>query len=324
MIFQDLIKPFFVLAPMDDVTDVSFRQMIASLASPDLFFTEFVNVDGLMSEGRDRLMVKLKHSKQDKPIIAQLWGSKPDNFKEIALQIKDMGFDGIDLNMGCPDKTIVKNGCCSALINDRDLAADIIAKTIEGSNGLPVSVKTRVGFNQVDLTWFDFLMQFNLSGITVNGRTKKEMSKVPANWDLIAQVVEMRNKKRPDLLIIGNGDVDSRADGLNKAKTYGVDGIMIGRGVLKDPFVFATDSPWINYSPADKIKLFIRHIELFKQNWPNGERKIVQLFKFAKLYINNFDGASELRSELMNIKSIEQALTILNSSLTSFNDLKQG
>ncbi len=317
MIYDELIKPFFVLAPMDDVTDVSFRQIVASLSPPDLFFTEFVNVDGLTSQGRDRLMIKLKKGKKDRPIIAQLWGSNPDNFRQVASEIKGMGFDGIDLNMGCPDRTIVKNGCCSALINDRDLAGEIISKTIEGSNDLPVSVKTRIGFNTVDLSWFDFLMKFDLKVITIHGRTKKEMSKVPAHWDIIGEVVQMRNKQRPDILIVGNGDVENRQDGLEKVRKYGVDGIMIGRGVFKDPFVFSTSSPWNQYSPQEKIELFSSHIELFRTNWPNGERKVAQLFKFAKVYINNFDGASELRAQLMNVKTTEEALDILRSYLVA-------
>ena len=317
MIYQDLPRPFFVLAPMDDVTDTSFRQIINSLAPPDLFFTEFVNVDGLMSEGRARLLDKLKFDNSEKPLIAQIWGSEPDNFKQIASEIKEMGFDGIDLNMGCPDRTIVKNGCCSALINDRKLAGQIIEKTLEGAGGLPVSVKTRIGFNKIDLSWFEFLFQYNLAALTVHGRTKKEMSKVPAHWDVIEQVRHLRDKLSPDTLIVGNGDIESYQEGIKKASQHKLDGIMIGRGALKDPFVFSKDSPWQTYNPKDKIKLFIKHIDIYNSNWSESQRKVVKLFKFAKLYINNFDGASELRTELMSAKTTEQALTILNAAILS-------
>ncbi len=300
---------------MDDVTETSFRQIIQSLAPPDLFFTEFVNVDGLVSAGRSRLMPKLKFNKDEKPIIAQLWGSKPENFKEVASQLKDMGFDGIDLNMGCPDKTIVKNGCCSALINDRALASEIINATIAGSNGLPVSVKTRIGFSTVDLTWFDFLLQFDLALITVHGRTRKQMSKVPADWEMIAQVRQKRDDLNKKTLIVGNGDINNLAEAKQKADIYKLDGIMIGRGALRDPYIFAGDSPWASTPKENKIELFKKHIQLFTGSWPNQERRVNQLFKFAKLYLNSFDGASEIRNELMLVKDTESAIKILNSYL---------
>ncbi len=314
-IYDTLPRPFMVLAPMDDVTETAFRQVIQSTAPPDLFFTEFVNVDGLVSAGRSRLLPKLKFSKAEKPIIAQLWGSKPENFREIASQLKDIGFAGIDLNMGCPDKTIVKNGCCSALINNHDLAAEIINQTIVGANLLPVSVKTRIGFNEVDLTWFDFLFQFDLAAITVHGRTKKQMSKVPADWEKIGQVRQMRDDQKSPTLIIGNGDVNSRLEAETKAIEYKLDGIMIGRGALKDPYVFMSDSQWLDMTKAKKIELFKKHIELFADSWPNQERRVNQLFKFAKLYLNNFDGASDIRNELMTVKDTDAALKILEQQL---------
>src|SRR6185369_12868395 len=214
-------KPFFVLAPMDDVTDTVFRQIIQSTAAPDLFFTEFVNVDGLMSPGRSKLLKKLRFVPTEKNLVAQLWGLKPENFKAVAEQVADgtiareLGlpevctFVGVDLNMGCPAKSEVQNGACSALIKleNRELAGQIIDATKEGLQGrLPLSVKTRLGFNEVDMSWFEFLLGKNLDILTVHGRTRKEMSKVPAHWELIGQVRELRDKLAPQTLIVGNGD----------------------------------------------------------------------------------------------------------------------
>ncbi len=313
--YQKLPKPFFVLAPMDDVTDLVFRQIINDLAQPDVYFTEFVNVDGLSSDGRNKLLHKLKYTNLGKPIIAQIWGKEPSNFKKIATEVRNMGFDGIDLNMGCPDKTIVKNGCCSALINNRDLAKNIITSTFEGAKGLPVSVKTRIGFNDIDMSWLDFLLDFELAGLTVHGRTKKQLSKTAADWDVISHVRQLRDQKKVKTFIVGNGDVITRKQGMMLAKKYQIDGIMIGRGVFSDPFVFSENSLWKSYTTTQKIELFIKHIKLFDLTYSENERSVYQLFKFAKLYINGFEGASDLRARIMSVNSSKKAIEILNSSL---------
>ncbi len=310
-VYQKLPRPFYVLAPMDDVTDTVFRQIINNLAPPDLYFTEFVNVDGLVSSGKDKLLSKLAYNSTEKPIVAQLWGKEPVNFKKIATDIKNMGFDGIDLNMGCPDKAIVKNGCCSGLINNRDLARKIILATIEGAKGLPVSIKTRIGFNEVDISWPEFLLDFEISALTIHGRTRKQMSKSPVDWNTIDHIRQIRDQKKVDVLIIGNGDIDSREQGDLLAQKYQLDGLMIGRGALKDPFVFSKNSPWLSYPVNQKIELFIKHIELFKLTYIHNERSFKQLFKFAKLYINGFDGANELRTQIMSIHTPDEALKIL-------------
>jgi tRNA-dihydrouridine synthase len=319
-------KPFFVLAPMDDVTETAFRQIVASTAEPDLYFTEFVNVDGLMSPGRSKLLKKLKFVASENRLVAQLWGLKPANFKAVAEQIADgtiarelglpeeCNFVGVDLNMGCPSKSEVQNGTCSALIKpeNRDLAKEIIDATREGLAGrLPLSVKTRLGFNEVDLTWFEFLLSQNLDMLTIHGRTRKEMSKVPAHWDIIGEIGKLRDQFAPRTLIVGNGDVESRQQGLGFAKQYGMDGIMIGRGIFHDPYVFAKESPWPAISAADRLALYRRHVELFAATWPTGERNIKTLNKFCKIYVNGFDGAKELREELMSADSIEQLLQLL-------------
>ncbi len=319
-----LPKPFFALAPMDDVTDTVFRQIIADCAAPDVYFTEFVNVDGLQSVGRPNLLKKLQFSAKETPLIVQLWGLKPENFEKVAEQIADgslarelglpegINFAGIDLNMGCPAKSEVQNGACSALMKNLPLAEEIIKATQTGAAGrLPVSVKTRLGFNEIDFTWHEFLLNQKINMLTIHGRTKKEMSKVPAHWEEIGLIRELRDKVSPDTQIVGNGDVDSYSHGLELAEKYKLDGIMIGRGIFHDPFVFSKDSPWSRYTREQRIKLYAKHVKLFANIWQNDERRVVTLNKFCKVYIQSFDGAKELRERLMSAESTNELLKIL-------------
>lgn len=319
-----LPKPFFVLAPMDDVTDTVFRRVVAGCAAPDLYFTEFVNVDGLQSPGRERLLKKLRFVGSESSLVAHIWGLTPGNFYKTARQIADgtfarelglpegCNFVGIDLNMGCPAKSEVKAGACSALMNNRELAVEIIRATQEGAAGeLPVSVKTRLGFNAVDLSWSALLLEQKLSMLTIHGRTRKEMSKVPAHWDEIGKVRELRDQLAPETLILGNGDVESRSQGLELAERYGLDGIMVGRGVFHDPFLFSTASSWENYSREQRLQLYAKHVKLFAKTWREGERPIHTLNKFCKVYINGFDGAKELRERLMAASAAADLLELL-------------
>jgi tRNA-dihydrouridine synthase len=317
-IFQAAPKPFFVLAPMDDVTDAVFRQVVESCASPDIYFTEFVNVDGLQSDGRRSVMRKLRLGSNEKSVIAQIWGLKPENFYETAKQLANGEFgpyQGIDLNMGCPEKTVVKNGACAGLMHNPTLALEIIQATKEGSGSiLPVSVKTRLGFNDIDHAWPELLLKQGLDALTIHGRTRKEMSKVPAHWDEIGHVRKIRDQLQVPTLIIGNGDVANRQDGLRLAETHSLDGIMIGRGVFQDPFIFAERSPWEQYSERKKIALYERQVRLFADTWAPGERSVHTLNKFCKVYINGFDGAKDLRETLMNAGSTDELLDILRHS----------
>ena len=344
---KSLPKPFFVLAPMDDVTDTVFRQVVASCAAPDLFFTEFVNVDGLMSPGRPNLLKKLRFAEKEGKVIAQLWGLQPENFRAVCEQIADgslarelglpngVNFAGVDLNMGCPAKSEVKNGACAALIRRENwpLAREIILASKDGLAGrLPLSVKTRVGFNEVDMNWIDFLLEQNLQALIIHGRTRKQMSKVPANWELIGTARGMRDRKKLSTLIIGNGDVMSREQGEALAAQYKLDGIMLGRGVFHNPYIFLLPASrpdpdaalrqgpsltqklnWEDCPPKDRIALFRRHVELFAATWKNGERPIHTLNKFCKIYIQGFDGASALRAALMMAGSTEQILALLDN-----------
>jgi tRNA-dihydrouridine synthase len=308
-----LPKPFFILAPMDDVTDTVFRQIVAECAPADLYFTEFVNVDGLQSPGRPRLMHKLLLDKKEKNVVAQLWGLNPENFYKTAREARRMGYCGVDLNMGCPVKTVIKNGACAALINNRELAGEIIDATRKGvGDDFPVSVKTRVGFTTVDLSWIEFLLTKKLNLLSIHGRTAKQKSLVDANWDLIGQARELRDSLSPSTLVVGNGDISSHQQGLDLAKKYKLDGVMIGRGVFNDPFIFAKESPWAGYLPKQKIDLYRKHVELFAKTWKNNERRIETLNKFCKVYINGFDGAKEMREQLMATKTTDELLALLN------------
>lgn len=312
MILEELPKPFFVLAPMDDVTDSVFRQIVADTAAPDLYFTEFVNVDGLQSPGREKLLPKLRKTAKEKPLVAQIWGKNPENYYKTTLELKEMGFVGVDINMGCPEKNIVSNGCCSGLIANRELAGEIIdAVQRAAGEDFPVSVKTRIGLKEIDMSWPEFLLSKKLNMLTIHGRTQKEMSKVPVHWDKINEVRQMRDRLCPSTLIVGNGDIKTRQEGLKLAEQYSLDGIMIGRGIFEDPFVFAQQSPWANYTKQQKMDLYRKHVELFAKTWQNGERRLHTLNKFCKVYINGFDGAKELREQLMNAQSTEELLSLL-------------
>lgn len=321
-IWEKLAKPFFILAPMDDVTDTVFRQIVATTAPPDLYFTEFVNVDGLQSPGREKLLPKLQFSDREVPIIAQIWGKRPENYFQTARELASMGFAGVDINMGCPDRAVLKNGCCAALIDNKTLAGEIIQATREGAeqgrkvarlpHPFPVSVKTRLGNKQLDMTWPEFLLQQQLDALTIHGRLAKDMSKYPADWGKIGEVVKLRDRLSPTTKIIGNGDVVSRRHGQDLAEQYGVDGIMIGRGIFHDPYAFAQESPWPGMSKRQKLDLYRRHVELFAQTWQHRERRIYTLNKFCKIYVNDFPGAKELRDQLMHADSTDDLLALLS------------
>lgn len=303
---------------MDDVTDIVFRQVIDKLAPPDVYFTEFVNVDGLQSRGRKRIIHKLWLEKANKPVIAQIWGKTPNNYEKVGAELVEMGFAGVDINMGCPDKSVVKNGCCSALINNRDLAGQIISSVKKGVNGqIPVSVKIRTGFNEVDFSWPEFVLKQGIDLLTVHGRTTKELSKVPARWDDIKKVREIRDKIAPKTIIVGNGDVESRQHGELLAKQTGVDGIMIGRAIFTDPYIFSNNTPWSNLSEIDKLQIYKSHIELFAKTYQNRERNWQSLKRMAKVYIHATQNASTFRDKLVRSETLEDMLEVLNSRINN-------
>jgi nifR3 family TIM-barrel protein len=319
-IWQKLQKPIFILAPMEDVTDTVFRQVLLTTGRPALFFTEFTNVDGMFSKGSEHVTKRLKFTTKEKPLIAQIWGMNPENFYKAAKQLGEMGFDGIDLNMGCPQHDVTSHGACSALIKNHALTTEIIKATQEGArsgeNGeLPVSVKTRIGFGTIQTEdWIGFLLTHNLSALTVHGRTAKEMSKVPAHWDEIGKVVKLRDDVGLETLIIGNGDVMSLAEAEEKVKQYGLDGIMIGRGIFHNAWLF---DPAINpeeKSLQDRLTVLQKHVQLYIDTW-GATKHYPTLKKYFKIYLSGFDGAAEIRTKFMETNTPEEALQIAKNYL---------
>ena len=237
--WNNLQKPFFILAPMEDVTDVVFRHVIAVAASPDIFFTEFVNVSSYCNpKGIASTRGRLAFTSDEQPIVAQIWGTKPEEFAQMSKDLAEMGYAGIDINMGCPDKAVVRIGAGSALIRTPELAGQIIATTKAG--GLPVSVKTRLGDLKVEEwhDWLEFLLRQDIANLTIHLRTRKEMSKVSAHYELIPEIKKLRDEIAPQTLLTINGDIRDRGRGEELAKKYGIDGIMIGRGIFQNPFAF--------------------------------------------------------------------------------------
>lgn len=304
-------EPFYVLAPMDDVTDTVFRQIVAKYAPADLMMTEFANADGYCSAGKHAIMNRLKCNPIEGPVVAQIWGIDPKNYYTMAKDMKEMGFIGVDINMGCPIKDMIKKGACSAMIQNPALAGEVIAATKEGAGDLPVSVKTRVGFNNIDTqNWIGFLLEQKLDALIVHGRTRKEMSKVPAHWEEVAKSVGLRDKIAPETVIVGNGDVLSREDGDEKAKATGVDGVMIGRGIFQNLFVFDKEAK--EHPESEMLSIMAEHIKLYEETW-GKDKSFEPLKKFFKVYINNFEGAAKTRAKFMETKNAKEALKLIEN-----------
>ena len=315
-IWDNLPKPFLILAPMEGVTDVVFRAVIAAAGRPDLFFTEFTNVSSYASEkGRENALERLEINSTDKPIIAQIWGKNPAHFAEICQALGSLGFSGIDLNFGCPDKHVNKAGGGAAMIKTPGLAIECI-KSAKSATSLPVSVKTRLGFTYIDeyKTWLPLLLEQNLSALTVHLRTRKEMSKVPAHFELIPEIIKLRDKI--------NGDINDIKHVQELSKTYPeVDGFMIGRGVFKNPFCF--NKEYIDKKPSkeDLQDLLEYHLSLFDKRQKELEKRNSRypyepLKHFFKIYINNFTGASGLRAKIMDCHDTASVRALLKSETT--------
>ncbi len=317
--WRDLPRPIMILAPMADVTDAAFRRVIAKYGKPDVMWTEFVSADGLFLGGRDVLMKDLIFTDSERPIVAQFFTSKPEMMKKAAALALELGFDGVDINMGCPDRSIEKQGAGAALIKTPGLARELIRAAREGTLGkIPVSVKTRIGFNMNQLeTWLPELLAEEPAAISVHARTRKEMSKVPARWEEVKRAVEIRNKVQSvaadaganttdasvsvgsaKTLIFGNGDVLDLADARKKAETTGADGIMLGRAIFGNPWLFDPGRNREDISIEEKLKVLVEHTKLFEELL--GDIKNFAIMKkHFKAYVNGWDGAKELRMKLM-------------------------
>ncbi len=310
--WQKLKKPLFVLAPMANVTDAAFRELIAKYGKPDVFWTEFVSVDGLVSSGKDKLLVDFWYSKDEHPIVAQIFGAKPENFLKVARMIRELGFDGIDINMGCPDRSVEKQGAGAALIRNPKLAQEIILATKEGAPDLPVSVKTRIGYNKITFEeWIPQLLETNPAVITVHLRTRKEMSLVPAHWELMPEIVKIVDHKT---LLLGNGDVMTLKDAAQKVKDTGCDGVMIGRGIFGNPWMFNSKTPLEKIPVEKRLSAMIEHTKLFEKKFKNI-KNFETMKKHYKAYVTGFDGAKELRTKLMEAKDAKEVEEIVESAM---------
>lgn len=309
--WNDLPKPFFILAPMEAVTDVVFRHVVDKAGRPDIYFTEFTNTASFCSpKGIHSTRGRLAFTTDEHPMVAQIWGSRPEHFREMAHGLKELGFMGIDINMGCPDKSVVKSGGGSGLIRTPDLAAEIIAATKEA--GLPVSVKTRLGDIRPDewRDWLTHILKQDVVNLTIHLRTRKEMSKVDAHFELIPEIKKLRDEIAPQTLLTINGDIRDRKHGLELAEQYGIDGIMIGRGIFKDPYAFIErdEAP----TREELFGLLHYHLDLFdKYSIELEPRRFEPLKRFFKIYMHSFPGASEVREQLMHTKSTDEVREIL-------------
>ena len=311
MIWNELKKPFLILAPMEGVTDIMFRQVIAHAGRPDLFFTEFTNVSSYASEkGRANALERLEIAPSDKPIIAQIWGKNPEHFSATCQALASLGFSGVDLNFGCPDKHVNKAGGGAAMIKTPDLAVECLRNATSSTN-LPVSVKTRLGWSQPEeyREWLSLLLTEHPAALTVHLRTKKEMSKVPAHYELIPEIIKLRDEISPETKLIINGDIKDRAHALELHSKYPeVDGFMIGRGVFQNPYCFTDHTP----TRDELMELLKMHLSLYEKYTADHYASYEPLKHFFKIYINNFPGAKELRAKLMETHSVSEARKIIS------------
>ncbi len=359
--WQDLPKPLIVVAPMADVTDAAFRRMIAkhsaherkdgTIGGPDVMWTEFVAADGLVRatpEGKEKLMVDLIYSEEERPIVAQLFSSTPEHMEYATKLCRELGFDGVDINMGCPDKSIEKQGCGSAMIKSPETARAIIQAAKRGakmgeSDGIPVSVKTRLGYNEDILEdWLRVLLQEAPAAVTLHARTRKDLSKVPARWERVANAVEIRDALKSDALILGNGDVLTMQDAEEKIKQTGADGAMVGRALFGNPWFFHptkrlpirltalpthgvnrdtilvedTSQADIHYlTLQERLEALVEHTKLFDELLSLKNFSIMK--KHYKAYVNAFPGAAQLRAELMEKNTPEEVEQVVHSFLES-------
>ncbi|HCU7929173.1 TPA: tRNA-dihydrouridine synthase [Staphylococcus aureus] len=309
--WSELPRPFFILAPMEDVTDIVFRHVVSEAARPDVFFTEFTNTESFCHpEGIHSVRGRLTFSEDEQPMVTHIWGDKPEQFRETSIQLAKMGFKGIDLNMGCPVANVAKKGKGSGLILRPDVAAEIIQATKAG--GLPVSVKTRLGYYEIDewKDWLKHVFEQDIANLSIHLRTRKEMSKVDAHWELIEAIKNLRDEIAPNTLLTINGDIPDRKTGLELAEKYGIDGVMIGRGIFHNPFAFEKEPR--EHTSKELLDLLRLHLSLFNKYEKDEIRQFKSLRRFFKIYVRGIRGASELRHQLMNTQSIAEARALLD------------
>lgn len=329
-IWAEVPHGFTVLAPMEGVTDVIFRQVIARAGRPDLFFTEFTNVSSYASErGRENALERLMVAPTDAPIIAQIWGKNPEHFAETAEALAGMGFAGLDINMGCPDRHVNAAGGGAAMIRTPDLAVECVRQARAATN-LPVSVKTRLGYSFVDeyREWLPTILKEQPAALTVHLRTRKEMSKVPAHYELIPEILGIKRAFSPDTKLVVNGDIKDLKQVRELSERYSqVDGWMIGRGVFENPYCFTEHLA----TKAELMELLDYHLDLFDEMDARLRMKRAQalgdglevpvrglafepLKHYFKIYMHGFEGAAELRAKMMECRNTREVRKVLVQS----------
>ncbi|BBK26953.1 tRNA dihydrouridine synthase [Staphylococcus arlettae] len=317
--WRELPRPFFILAPMEDVTDIVFRHVVSEAARPDVFFTEFTNTESFCHpEGIHSVRGRLTFSEDEQPMVAHIWGDKPEHFREMSIGMAEMGFKGIDLNMGCPVANVASKGKGSGLILRPETAAEIIQASKAG--GLPVSVKTRLGYYDIDewKDWLKHVFEQDIANLSIHLRTRKEMSKVDAHWELIAAIKQMRDDIAPDTLLTINGDIPDRKTGLELAEKYGIDGVMIGRGIFHNPYAFEKEPR--EHTSEELLGLLRLHLSLFDKYSKEESRLFKPLRRFFKIYIRGIRGASELRHQLMQTNTTDEARALLDDFEARMDD----
>lgn len=303
-------------------------------------WTEFVSADGLAlapPEGKEKLMADLKYTEEERPIVAQLFTGYPEYMEGAAKLCADLGFDGIDINMGCPVQKIAKQGAGSAMILNPDNAKEVLRAARRAAGDVPVSVKTRIGYHTDEIeSWIPAILEENPAVLTVHLRTRKEMSKVPAQWEKLARIVELRDQLSPETLILGNGDVLSVEDGRRKAELSGADGVMIGRALFGNPWFFhptrrlptkltalpthgvdrdtiiedETIEEGIEYvTLPERLQVMVEHTKLFVELLPHKNFAVMK--KHFKAYVHGFPKASELRNQLMSTNTPEEVAAVV-------------
>ncbi|MCA2499188.1 tRNA dihydrouridine synthase [Staphylococcus xylosus] len=309
--WRELPRPFFVLAPMEDVTDVVFRHVVSEAGRPDVFFTEFTNTESFCHpEGIHSVRGRLTFTEDEQPMVAHIWGDKPEHFREMSIGMAEMGFKGIDLNMGCPVANVATKGKGSGLIQRPETAAEIIQAAKAG--GLPVSVKTRLGYSEIDewRDWLKHVFEQDIANLSIHLRTRREMSKVDAHWELIGEIKKLRDEIAPDTLLTINGDIPDRKTGLELAEKYGIDGVMIGRGIFHNPYAFEKEPR--EHTSEELLGLLRLHLDLFDKYSKNESRLFKPLRRFFKIYVRGIRGASELRHQLMSTNTTDEARKLLD------------
>lgn len=315
-----LPKPFFILAPMEDVTDVVFRHVVSEAARPDVFFTEFTNTESFCHpEGIFSVRGRLTFTEDEQPIVAHIWGDKPDHFRDMSIGMAELGFKGVDINMGCPVPNVAAKGKGSGLINRPDVAAEIIQAAKAG--GLPVSVKTRLGYTDLEERhdWLAHILKQDIANLSIHLRTRKEMSNFEAHWELIPEIKKLRDEIAPDTLLTINGDILDRQMGMELVEKYGVDGVMIGRGIFKNPFAFEKERK--EHSSKELLDLLRLQLDLHDKYSAEMEpRPFKPLRRFFKIYVKGFRGAGELRNQLMSTESTDEVRALLDEYETVIGD----